>query len=107
MLDHSLFSLGASAGHLELAGEAEEPPSLAKGLAGHAPAAGDGRIYEGAGSPLFLCHKGEEGKPLSTYDFASDDNPNKNRAREMYRMLGDISDHLKKIEPSGDKRVNM
>ena len=27
------------------------------------------------------CHKGEEGKPLSTYDFASDDNPNKKRAR--------------------------
>ncbi len=23
------------------------------------------------------CHKGEEGKPLSTYDFASDENPNK------------------------------
>ena len=53
------------------------------------------------------CHKGEEGKPLSSYDFASDENPNKNRAREMYRMLGDINDHLKKIEPSGDKRVNM
>ena len=53
------------------------------------------------------CHKGEEGKPLSTYDFASDDNPNKNRAREMYLMLGEIEEHLKKIEPSGDKRVNM
>lgn len=53
------------------------------------------------------CHVGEEGKPLSTYDFASDQNPNKNRAREMYRMLGDINDHLKKIQPSGDKRVNM
>jgi len=53
------------------------------------------------------CHKGEEGKPLSTYDFASNENPNKDRAREMYRMLGDINEHLKKIEPSGDKRVNM
>lgn len=53
------------------------------------------------------CHKGEEGKPLSTYDFASDDNPNKNRAREMLRMLNDIEVHLKKIEPSGDKRVNL
>ena len=53
------------------------------------------------------CHKGEEGKPLSTFDFASDENPNKNRAREMYLMLGDIEQHLKKIEPSGDKRVNM
>ena len=53
------------------------------------------------------CHKGEEGKPLSTYDFASDENPNKDRAREMYRMLGDINAHLKKIQPSGDQRVNM
>ncbi len=53
------------------------------------------------------CHVGEEGKPLSTYDFASDKNPNKERAREMYQMLGSINEHLKKIEPSGDKRVNM
>jgi tetratricopeptide (TPR) repeat protein len=53
------------------------------------------------------CHKGEEGKPLSSFDFASDENPNKNRAREMLRMLGSINDHLKTIQPSGDKRVNM
>jgi pentatricopeptide repeat protein len=53
------------------------------------------------------CHKGEEGKPLSTYDFPSDENQNKDRAREMLRMLGSINDHLKKIQPSGDKRVNM
>lgn len=53
------------------------------------------------------CHTGEEGKPLSTYDFVSDENPNKNRAREMLRMLGDVNDHLKKIQPSGDLRVNM
>jgi tetratricopeptide (TPR) repeat protein len=53
------------------------------------------------------CHVGEEGKDLSTYDFVSDANPNKNRAREMLRMLGDVNEHLKKIEPSGDQRVNM
>lgn len=53
------------------------------------------------------CHVGEEGQPLSTYDFASDDNPNKGRAREMLRMLGHINEDLQKIEPSGDKRVNM
>ena len=53
------------------------------------------------------CHKGVEGQPLSTYDFASDENPNKDRAREMLRMLGAINDHLDKIEPSGDERVNM
>lgn len=53
------------------------------------------------------CHKGEEGQPLNTYDFASDENPNKERAREMLRMLGSINNHLDKIEPSGEKRVNM
>jgi tetratricopeptide (TPR) repeat protein len=53
------------------------------------------------------CHVGEEGKPLSTFDFVSDTNPNKERAREMLRMLKDINEHLKKITPSGDKRVNM
>ncbi len=53
------------------------------------------------------CHVGEEGKPLSTYDFASDENPNKDRAREMLTMLGHINDDLKKIEPSGIERVNM
>jgi hypothetical protein len=53
------------------------------------------------------CHVGQEGRPLSTFDFVSDQNPNKDRAREMYRMLGDINGHLKKIQPSADKRVNM
>jgi tetratricopeptide (TPR) repeat protein len=53
------------------------------------------------------CHVGEAGKPLSTFDFASDANPNKDRAREMYKMLGEINQHLKKIPPSGEKRVNM
>lgn len=53
------------------------------------------------------CHVGEEGKPLTTYDFASDANPNKDRAREMLRMLGSVNDHLKKIKSSGDKPVNM
>jgi len=53
------------------------------------------------------CHVGEEGRPLSSYDFASDDNPNKGRARDMLRMLRSINDHLEKIEPSGAERVNM
>jgi tetratricopeptide (TPR) repeat protein len=53
------------------------------------------------------CHVGEEGKPLSTYDFVSDQNPNKDRARAMLRMLGSINDQLKAIPSSGDTRVNM
>ncbi len=53
------------------------------------------------------CHVGEEGAPLSTYDFPSDANPNKDRARAMLTMLGDINDHLAQMEKSGDKPVNM
>ena len=33
-----------------------------------------------------FCHVGEEGKPLSTYDFASDSNTHKNIARAMMRL---------------------
>ena len=53
------------------------------------------------------CHVGEEGKPLSTFDFASDANPNKDRARGMLRMLGSINEQLQKIPSSSEKRVNM
>lgn len=53
------------------------------------------------------CHVGEEGKPLSTFDFPSDTNPNKDRAREMMRMVGSIQGHLQKIEPSGAERVGV
>jgi tetratricopeptide (TPR) repeat protein len=53
------------------------------------------------------CHVGEEGQPLASYDFPSDDNPNKERARTMLRMLGDINETLRTIEPSGPERVNL
>ncbi len=53
------------------------------------------------------CHVGKEGEPFSSWDFASDTNPNKDRARQMLRMLKDINDDLAKIQPSGDQRVNM
>jgi len=52
------------------------------------------------------CHVGEEGKPLSTFDFVSDTNPNKDRARQMYKMLGMINAQLKEFPRSGPK-VNM
>jgi hypothetical protein len=53
------------------------------------------------------CHVGVEGMPLTKYDFVSDANPNKDRARAMLRMLGDINKSLGAIQPSGDTRVNM
>jgi len=61
----------------------------------------------GLGVRCNYCHVGEEGKPFSTWDFAADDKPNKERAREMIRMLGSIDEHLAKIKPSGETRVNM
>lgn len=62
---------------------------------------------QGLGVRCNYCHTGEEGKPLSTYDFAADENPNKERTREMIRMLASVDEHLAKIQPSGDMRVNM
>lgn len=53
------------------------------------------------------CHVGEEGQPLSTYDFPSDENPNKETARAMLGILGDVNETLRTIEPTGDERVNM
>ena len=61
----------------------------------------------GLGVRCIHCHVGEEGKPFTDWDFASDKNPNKNRAREMIRMLYDIDDHLAKINPSGLQRVEV
>lgn len=40
------------------------------------------------------CHVGEEGRPFSEWDFASDANPEKQRAREMVRMLEEINRRL-------------
>lgn len=53
------------------------------------------------------CHVGQEGQPLSTYDFVSDENPNKATARLMLKMLGSIDEQLEQVEPTGPKRVNM
>ena len=38
------------------------------------------------------CHMGEEGKPLSTYDFPSDERRMKQNARIMLQMVHDINE---------------
>jgi len=43
------------------------------------------------GVRCWFCHKGKEGEPLSTYDFASDENKHKDMARTMMRMTGEIN----------------
>jgi tetratricopeptide (TPR) repeat protein len=53
------------------------------------------------------CHVGEEGKPLDTYDFASDKNPKKDVARGMLKMLGKVQKELTTIQPVKAERVNV
>ncbi len=43
------------------------------------------------------CHVGEEGRPLSTFDFASDEKRTKLVAREMMRMVEDINTRLQTL----------
>jgi hypothetical protein len=45
----------------------------------------------GLGVRCSNCHMGEEGKPLSTYDFASDEKRTKQNARIMLQMVHDIN----------------
>jgi tetratricopeptide (TPR) repeat protein len=45
----------------------------------------------GLGVRCTTCHVGEEGKPLSTYDFATDDKPMKEKARLMLQMVDQIN----------------
>ena len=54
-----------------------------------------------------FCHVGEEGKPLSTYDFASDANPHKDIAREMMRLTWRLNaQDLKAIKGLKDAKIS-
>ena len=52
----------------------------------------------GTGYRCSTCHVGEEGQPLTEYDFASDEKELKSKARLMLRMVDTINDtHLKPL----------
>jgi len=54
------------------------------------------------------CHVGEEGRPLSSYDFASDDKLSKRKAREMLRMMLAINErYLPNVEERADPPVRV
>lgn len=46
-----------------------------------------------------FCHVGEEGMPLEKFDFPSDAKPEKQTARMMMRMAGEINAQLTKAMP--------
>lgn len=54
------------------------------------------------------CHVGEEGQPLSTYDFASDDKPMKVKARAMLQMSMAINNqYLAELPGRGEPNVRV
>ena len=57
-----------------------------------------GMFVRGLGVRCTFCHVGEEGQPLSTYDFASDSNSHKVTARTMLRMLSVIRDSVATVQ---------
>lgn len=66
-----------------------------------------GMFVRGLGVRCTFCHVGKEGEPLSSYEFASDEKANKNRAREMLRMVHSINDRLQTIDFGEEKRVTV
>jgi tetratricopeptide (TPR) repeat protein len=54
------------------------------------------------------CHVGEEGQPLSSFDFPSDKKPEKAKAREMLHMVGAINgDYLTKLAARRTPPINV
>ncbi len=63
---------------------------------------------EGLGVRCNFCHVGEEGKPLSTYDFASDDKDNKRIARVMLKMTNNINDdYITQLKDFGENIIEV
>ncbi len=58
----------------------------------------------GLGVRCQFCHVGEEGQPLATFDFASDEKDNKKKARVMLAMVDAINgEHLAKLEGDSER----
>lgn len=60
---------------------------------------------QGLGVRCSHCHVGEEGKPLSTFDFASDAKKEKLTARAMMRMVHRINEQDFKVKQPADLKV--
>ena len=55
-----------------------------------------------------FCHVGEEGMPLSQFDFAADDKPTKEKARVMLRMVRHINnEHLAELDERSDPAIEV
>ncbi len=62
-------------------------------------------ITQGLGVRCTYCHVGEEGQPITTYDFASDEKVTKRKARVMLGMVRDINNvYLAKL-PTSEREI--
>ena len=106
-----LASLFAVTGVAAQPGQADEKPENLKVLPETMSMQQVRRVMfqftSGLGVRCIHCHVGEEGQPMSTYDFASDEKEAKEVARAMMRMVGDINDSHIKTLPEGDSRLSV
>ena len=64
------------------------------------------RSFAGAtGSRCDGCHVGDDPNDLRTFDFAADDKPQKQTARDMIRLVRDINHYLDDRPGSGESRI--
>jgi hypothetical protein len=67
-----------------------------------------GTFTRALGVRCSYCHEGEEGQPLSAYNFKSDKKPEKEKARTMLRMVTAIDgEYLPKLATRREPRVNV
>jgi tetratricopeptide (TPR) repeat protein len=67
-----------------------------------------GSFTRALGVRCTYCHVGEEGQPLSSFDFRSDQKPEKNKARDMLRMAGAINgEYLAKLPSRRSPQINV
>src|SRR5436309_13379459 len=54
-----------------------------------------------------FCHVGQEGQPLTTYDFGSDQKPMKQVARGMMKLVKKTNDEIRKMNVPEPKHVEV
>jgi tetratricopeptide (TPR) repeat protein len=67
-----------------------------------------GSFTRALGVRCTYCHVGNEGEPLSSFDFPSDKKPEKEKARDMLRMVGAINtEYLAKLPDRRTPTINV
>ena len=102
-------AIAALSGSMTLTAQVFDNPSNLQVLPADSSAAELGETMKsfamGTGYRCSNCHMGEEGQPLTTYDFSSDEKELKQTARRMLKMVRDIN--AKHLEFRGEGRIEV